>query len=74
MENRDMKIIYDGRQKTEIQLANLQAILRKITKQNKSSIKKAISRRKLRMKQNLVFQFKYTPSSRQNKNKKRPAP
>ena len=46
-QNRCGKITYYGRQKTEIQLSNLQAVLRKITEQRKGNIKKKINRRKL---------------------------
>lgn len=58
-----MKITHYSRQKTEIPLANLQAVLRKKTERSKSSIKKKqlIEGNCSKMKQNLVFHSKSFP-------------
>ena len=53
IQNRCGKITYYGRQKTEIQLSNLQAVLRKITEQSKGNIKKKLTEENyFKMKQN----------------------
>lgn len=54
--NQCMKIIYYGSQETDIQLANLQAVLRKITELRKSNRKKQlIEGNCFRMRENLVL-------------------